>query len=128
MPRPQPDHHQRGTEHEGQKLFERLVRVETIDGGLADGKTEAAGDRRSNQEPAQEGDAVSPRVPAPQDDQRRRQRQRAGRRGEPEEQHVTAGVDHVLAAMPRILGRERGPAEAGEPAVMTMPCRADGHP
>ena len=101
MPSPQPDDQQRGTEQERHNLFERLVGVETLDGGLADEETETAGDRRSEQEPAEEGDAVRARVPAPQDEQRGRQRERAGRRGECEEQHVTAGIDHVQLRLSR---------------------------
>jgi hypothetical protein len=67
VPRPQPNHQQRGTEQERHNLFQRLVRGEAVDGGLADGKAETAGDRRSEQESAQEGDAVRARVPAPQE-------------------------------------------------------------
>src|SRR4029079_527822 len=95
---------QRGPEQQRHNLFERLVRVEAVDRGLAERKAETARDRRSEQEPAEEGDAVRARVPAPQHAQRRGERERAGRRDDREEQDMTTGVDHVMAAMRRILG------------------------
>jgi hypothetical protein len=61
-PRSEPEDQQCDAEQERQNRFDRLVRVEPRDGGLAEEQAEAAGDRRSDQEPDQEGDAVRARA------------------------------------------------------------------
>ena len=95
MPRPEPEGQQRDAEEERENRFQRLVRVEPLDGGLAEDQAETGRDRRSEQEPAQEGDAVRARARAPNGDERRRQRERACGRGESVEQHVGTRGDHT---------------------------------
>jgi hypothetical protein len=64
------------------------VRVEVIDDGLAERETDTARDRRPEQEPAQEGDAVLARALAPDDDERRGEHQRAGRGGDSVDEYM----------------------------------------
>jgi hypothetical protein len=52
MPRLEPDDEERDAQEECQNLFNRPVRVEPLDGGLAEDEADTARNRRSEQETA----------------------------------------------------------------------------
>ena len=74
MSRLEPDGQQRHSEEERQNPFDRLVRVEPVDGSLAEGQAETARDSGSEQVPAQECDSVRARALAADDGECRCQR------------------------------------------------------
>ena len=78
MPRSEPEDEQHQAEKKRQHRFDRSVRVDPLDHGIAEEQAEATRDARTEDKPAQERDAVRATALAPQNLERRDQQQSAG--------------------------------------------------
>lgn len=96
--RAESDGQQCNAKDKGYNPFNRLVRVESLNGLFAENEAEATRDRGAEHEPAQKRNAVRARARAPDDDECRSESERARRGGESVEEDVSSGVDHVLGA------------------------------
>ncbi len=107
----EPGYDERDAEKKRHQPLDGVVRVELLDRRLADDQAEPAGDARSEQEPAQEGDAVRARAVASDDDERRRQDERAGGGDDRVEQDVKGRMVHIgrWSTLGRGLRRDAAP-------------------
>ena len=117
----EPDDDEGDAEENRHGAFDGVVRVEPLDRGLADEQAEPTGDARPEQESTQERDAVRARAVAADDDERRRQHERAGSGDNCVEQDVKAGVGHAGGrdqwGVPR---RSTGNDRCGTPHPMSI--------
>ena len=95
MPRSEPDEEQHQAEEKRHHRFDRSVRVDPLDQGVAEEQAETTRDARTKEKPAQERDAVPARALAPEDQECRGQHERTGCRGDGVEQDVS-GLGHRI--------------------------------
>ena len=114
--RPDSKGHEHDSQRQRQQIRDRLVRVQLVDGGLADDQAHDAGNRRAGHEADQERDAVGARALAPHHEERRSQHERAGRGDDRVEEDVEDRADHV--------GRGGSPVVTARPLRPSRPAPA----